>query len=745
MRKNVLALACCLMSIFPLSAKIAFLNPQLNDKNELIFSVKHDITGSKSYSTLFVTKLQGENPEKCGESARLITYYPEQMELLSLMDSRVLQIRNRYGTARYYSSTDFMGWKEVKSGIPTLSCTAMPYSASSDGKWFCYVKKTDHSNGKLILESSSLGRQVEIGEKVLLDYSKVPVKWSPDGSILLYEKDGDVYFCRPEAVFRDVEVEEKYRRIGRGSINSVEWASQRHLVYIDDCMVYRINSRELYTLGLYSGIIGQGTPIGRLPFQFNEIHDSFSVNSLAKDLVVSQNSKNFTYFKTLSSSCDYMEIVAAFPYTDSSASLVDYSVFWGSDGLPVLWQSKMPYSSAQTEGVFLRLGPKMEEIERVKECGKPVVSPEGTKVFFSSEENLFVYSLAGWKQIGCLSGEKIVSALWEDDSDIYAGGEKTIRHWDTSAGESRLIALSTADEAFWDTKDRIVSFSGNGEDSGEFYYYSRLAGIWETNENSETDELLNTAQNGAYRVYCGTTPNKIYSNALYVRTLAANPTTKAVFSESIERTPAKRKVALVFDAYDNADGLSKIISALRRFNVPGTFFLNGEFIRRYPNQTRQITINGFECASMFFTTSDLTERTFLIDADFIRRGLGRNEDEFLACTGKELSLFWHAPFYMATDEIISAGKASGYTYVPSIHLHTDTVTISQIEEGKTYVKPEILISEYVDMVELTGGGMVPVTVGLSRSALPDNLWENIELLINALLDAGFDLVTMSDL
>ena len=89
---------------------------------------------------------------------------------------------------------------------------------------------------------------------------------------LLYEKDGDVYFCRPEAVFRDVEVEEKYRRIGRGSINSVEWASQRHLVYIDDCMVYRINSRELYTLGLYSGIIGQGTPIGRLPFQFNEIH-----------------------------------------------------------------------------------------------------------------------------------------------------------------------------------------------------------------------------------------------------------------------------------------------------------------------------------------------------------------------------------------------------------------------------------------------------------------------------------------
>ena len=36
---------------------------------------------------------------------------------------------------------------------------------------------------------------------------------------------------------------------------------------------YKINTKELYTMGLYSEIIGQGTVVGRLPFKFNSKTD----------------------------------------------------------------------------------------------------------------------------------------------------------------------------------------------------------------------------------------------------------------------------------------------------------------------------------------------------------------------------------------------------------------------------------------------------------------------------------------
>ena len=52
-----------------------------------------------------------------------------------------------------------------------------------------------------------------------------------------------------------------------------------------------------------------------------------------------------------------------------------------------------------------------------------------------------------------------------------------------------------------------------------------------------------------------------------------------------------------------------------------------------------------------------------MDEDFIRRGLARNEDEFYQCTESELSIFWHAPFYKTTEQIIEYGKNAGYTYI----------------------------------------------------------------------------------
>lgn len=737
MKKILLSAAFLTAFFIPTFAKISFENPDINSRDEIVFTLDYQETGLASYKSVFFSKLQNDIP---GSQKDLISYYPERMELLSLMNKNVLQIRNRFGTARYYSATDSISWTEQKNDIPLSSCTTTPYEANSEGKWFCYIEKTTTAMGKLILENTSTGNKIELCSDVLLTYNSVPVKWSKDGTILVYEKNGFVYFCSPDALNRGVEVEEKYRRIGRGSINSVEWASEKYLIYIDDYIVYKISSRELYTTGLYSDIIGQGTAIGRLPFQFSTTQDNFSVNNDATALVVAQNRKNFTYFKTLNSSCDFMDILYAKPYTDSSAALSDYSVFWNKKDEPVLWLEKLPYNSTKVQGSVIKLGENSRAVLEIEDSGKPVISPDNRRVAFFAGNTLYIYDISSWERIATLSGEKIVNVLWENNSNLYVGGTQSIRKWNITTDKSEPICISSAETAFWDTNtNQIVAQTSNQKK----YYYIPSSGKWDFYTGFQTPKYTN--QNGKYRAYCGTTPNTAYENSLYIRTLSKKAVTKPLFPSSTKKVQAKQKVALVFDAYDNADGLPKIISSLSRFNVPGTFFINGEFIRRYPSQTKQIALNGYQCGSLFFTTANLTDNSFIMDSNFIARGLGRNEDEFFQCTGKELSLYWHAPYYESNKMIEEAGNEAGYEYVPSIHIHSDNISLRQIEEGKTYLPPEKLIEEYVDLIKATKGGVIPVTVGVSQGGRPENLWEHIDLLINILVDENFELVSVSQL
>ena len=599
----------------------------------------------------------------------------------------------------------------------------------------CYVKKSGIAKGKLILENTQAGNKIELCDEILFSYDKVPVKWSDDGSILIYEKNDGVYFCSPDALGRGVEVEERYRKIGRGTINSVEWASDKYLVYIDDYIVYRINSKELYTTSLYSGIITQGTTIGRLPFQFDTKHDYFSVSPDVSSLVIAQDGKNFTYFKTLISSCDYMNIIYSKPYTDSKASLSDYNIFWNYAGEPILWLEKLPFNSTKIFSAVIKLGESAKTVLEIEDSGRPCISPDKRKVAFFSGSTLFVYDINTWERLAQISGEKILNVVWENNSTVFIGGTSTVRRWRIDSEKSDTITLSSAKSVFWDYSTNCICAE---IENGKRFYYNPVSSKWKPSLN--TQEIKQTSQNIHFRAYTGTSANPNFENALYIRTLTKKAVTKPLYKSSTQKMPERKKVALIFDAYDNADGLPKIISSLNKFKVPGTFCINGEFIRRYPSQTKQIAMNNFECGSMFFTITDFSDSTFVVDKEFISRGLGRNEDEFFMCTGKELSLFWHTPYYEKTPQIEEAGKDAGYQYVQSRHIHSDNVTLKQMQEGKDYINVSQLIDEYVDLKTATGGGVIPVTIGISQCGRPENLWEHIDLLITTLLEQNFYLV-----
>lgn len=725
-RKSFLSILF-LFTISSVFGETTFANLDINLNDEILFTVKQNNAGSVAYKSLFTAKI------KDGEAAsepELITCFPEQMELLN--GGNILQIRNRFGSARYNAQTKSLEWISRASGIPTKNTMLSPYAASPDGKYYCHIEKTGVCTGNLILTDSSTGKTAILDENILKSYTSVPVKWAKNSSILIYEKNDSVYFCNPEAVLRDVEIDEKYRKIGRGNINSVSWASEKYLAYVDDYLLYRINTRELYTLGLYSGIIGQGKAMARLPFQFDCQIDKFFVNSDVTAIVVNQNQKLFSYLKVQSESCDYMDVIYSRPYTDSTASLYDAYVLWNTYGEPILWQEKLPYDGSSEKGAVYKLDSTAKQVLEIQDSGKPSVSPNGNKVAFFAGSMLYVYDVNTLKRISQLGGEKITAAIWLDDQTLYVGGERSIRKWNCITDEIQTVTLSSASAGYWNTTDNSIIAEIAGQN---FYKYNKTLHTWEKITLEKT--ITPQTQNGRYRIFTGTSQNKQFTNALYIRSLSGKAVTKSVYAETVQKTEDKKKVCLAFDMYDNADGLPEILSSLKKYNVSGTFFLNGEFIRRYPFETKQIALSGHNCASMFFTTADLTENSFVIDEDFIRRGLARNEDEFYSVSKNELMLFWHAPFYKTSPELISYGNNAGYTYVIS------NQDFSEFDEKNS--SPEELITKYFNEIKNSGGGVIPVVGGFSQGVHAKPLYNYLDILISILIDGDFEFVQLNEL
>ena len=539
MKKLLLLVIFSIFLIMPAAAKISFEAFDLNSNDEILFTLKQNMAGTSSYSSLFYSKLK--NGESAG-TPELLTCYPEQMELLE--EGSVLQLRNRYGTGLYNTKTDSFYWAERTEGIPVNSLPVSPYSISSDGKWLVKIEKYSLSTGSLVIQNIQTGKTAVLCESVRQSYKSLPVKWSPDASILIYEKEGSLYFCNPDAVLRKVEMDEKYRKIGRGTINAVNWASEKSLIYIDDYLVYQINSKELYTLGLYSGIIGQGKAIGRLPSQFNSASDRFSVNPSANSFVIVQNNRLFTYLKLQNQkhSCDYMDVIYSRPYTDSSASLIDFYVFWDSSDQPVLWLEKLPYDGSKEKGAVYKLGTKTVQVLEIEDSGKPFISPDKTKVAFYAGAAIYVYDINNWQRVAELLGEKIVSAIWLNRNVIYVGGEKSIRRWNLLSNTSEVLMLSSATAGYWEGTDgTIVADTG----SQNYYKFNAEKRTW---KKTSVANAKASSENGRYRIFAGTTANKQYENALFIRTLSKKAVTKPLYQESTEKTAEAKKVALVFDA-----------------------------------------------------------------------------------------------------------------------------------------------------------------------------------------------------
>ena len=151
-----------------------------------------------------------------------------------------------------------------------------------------------------------------------------------------------------------------------------------------------------------------------------------------------------------------------------------------------------------------------------------------------------------------------------------------------------------------------------------------------------------------------------------------------------------------------------------------------------------------DCGSLFYTSSDLVENNYIIDKEFITRGLARNEDEFFSATGKELSLIWHAPYYHDTELIKDSAKSAGYEYISAFNEFSDRITYERAKDKKEeYLSASEIISKISD--ELYDGMVISVTIGKADGTRKDYVYQKLDLLISAIIESGYEITDVQGL
>jgi hypothetical protein len=261
--------------------------------------------------------------------------------------------------------------------------------------------------------------------------------------------------------------------------------------------------------------------------------------------------------------------------------------------------------------------------------------------------------------------------LWLGDAELLVAGAVYIERYALGTAASTLIAVSQAG-AFGHSKDSADGSASGAAPAGtpaaapaaaaasapspaasaaparvlmklkdRVLFFDEAAGGW---KSADTYSVRDTSSvSNAYRVYLESSVRGSYASLVMVRDAKGFGTTPLFPPESTtyEAFPRigepvdsnnfthggqtrRREVSLVFNAVDSAEGLMPILTTLSAYKVRATFFVNGEFIRRYPDLVKEIADSGHEVGSLFYAYFNMTDSRFAVDRAFVKGGLARN-------------------------------------------------------------------------------------------------------------------------
>ncbi|WP_319476638.1 polysaccharide deacetylase family protein [Marispirochaeta aestuarii] len=736
----------------PLSGQVRFSDLRLSSDDILLFKANAASPSFGSYSTLFQADLSSGNMGQ-------LTFFPEQTALIN--GGEKLQIQNRFGVFRSDDSLNtmrplstfnaFVNGTEIQTGkINTLS-------ASPDGRYLLYLSATSHGYADLMLYHVGQEKEFLISPAVEMVLDSPNASWAPNSRFFVYQKGGYLYYFSMDQLMGDRVIDESFRALGKGGLSSIRWAGQSDLYYVTGNLVYQVLSPEFFTRSIYTGLFEVGHIAGKIPFEFDPVFDAFWISPEGSRILLNKGGQNIFLYPL--SPDDYISTgdATTLPYLYLPRNSMVKKVLWSSGDIITLLTDGLVKGSDRSQLFRLNLpaGETRFSLVDIDGVENLVLSPRGEMCSLILADRVEIRNYYSFNMIQSVSYNRPLHVLWRSDSQLIIAGAHETRLYDLEERSSSLISLSQHDAAGFSPEGaiRVLTHDGSSLD--------RVDDAW---ISAGDDELVpvNVATDN-YRVYVEGRTGGAYRNTVMVRDL------QGLVTESLFRYPEKRydafpnredpvdftnfthgsrirrrEVSLVFNAIDSIEGLTRVLHTLKDYGIRGTFFVNGEFMRRHPDAVREISASGHEVGSLFYAYFDMTDSRFDVDKEFIKRGLARNEDDYFKITGDELSLLWHAPYYFVNSDIIEASKEMNYTYVGRDVDPLDWITPCSSGRLAELYAPAADILERI-LRQKKPGSIIPVRIGKTHPEREDYLFNSLDILIDELISLGYTLVPVSEL
>jgi peptidoglycan/xylan/chitin deacetylase (PgdA/CDA1 family) len=221
----------------------------------------------------------------------------------------------------------------------------------------------------------------------------------------------------------------------------------------------------------------------------------------------------------------------------------------------------------------------------------------------------------------------------------------------------------------------------------------------------------------------------------------------------VDRVPTDQKiVALTFDAGSIRFGATEILHILRTKEVRCTFFLTGQFMRRFPDLVDEIATDDHEVGNHTWSHPHLTNYANGRDPSTLTgvtqktlaAQLARADSMYESISGRCMEPFWRAPFGELNNEILRWAALEGYRHI-GWSPGCDTWDWVADPESELYrTGPQILekLLEKADSGKLNGA-VVLMHLGSDRK--DDFPFMMLPKLIDELHERGYRIVTISQL